>query len=428
MRWISLIIVLAFIMANSAISCAAEKARLTLDDCIRLANEYEPTLKSKEARVEFAHGEVVTARAGFLPSIDGEAELRRYLRRPGFQAPGGRIFNVQTVPQVSAQLNQKIFDLGTFYNYRGARIGEEVERTNVDLYRQDLAVNVVKVYFGVLLAEKGLTVAKASKRSLGEYYREVTHMYGQGEVTKNDLLTADVALAQAGLDVERARNDVDVARLRFQTVVGIPPDGLDEAVFKQTPIPKDPEALKETAFKQRLELDINDKLRRRANARKREAASAYVPDLYAFAKAEWMRDNVEFPEGQGTLGVGLSWPIFDGLASAGKRQSAIAQHRALGHQRNAIENRIAVEVEQAFDDLKLAQRSIEVERKNRAQALENLRIQKQLYANGDSTSYDVLQAQAMWTGAQTAYYRSIYDFNVSRARLNRAIGAPVEGI
>jgi outer membrane protein TolC len=429
-----LLLICIALLSSTTATAAAEDERLTVDECIELAYGYHPSLKAKESRVDEARGTVVTARSPFLPQISGEATVDRFMRPMGIKTPAAghpasHIFNEQTLPQATIKIDQTIYDFGrTLNSYRDAKLGTRISESSVSLFKQDLAVEVVMAYFGVLLAERGLEVSKAYKRSLDENYRIASNLYGQDVVSKNDVLTAEVARAQAGLKITQAENTLTLAKLNFEKVIGVRPSHLERRILSDAPLPPSVAEAVSEASQLRIELGINDLQQEQASVQSKGAISRYLPELYAQAEASYIKTDILLHKDQYILTAGLRWPFFDGLAGAGEYKSAKAKRQSLAFERQALMDRIQIEVTRALQNVDEAREAIRVEKKNRAQTAENLRIQRNMYSEGTSSAYDLLNAEALWVNAAYAYYQALYDYNIAKARTLRAIGLPIKGV
>ena len=69
-----------------------------------------------------------------------------------------------------------------------------------------------------------------------------------------------------------------------------------------------------------------------------------------------------------------------------------------------------------------AEKNIPTTRKAVEQAEENLRVSEERYKAQVTTSTEVLDAQTLLTEGSMNYYRALYDHNLAKARLRRAIG------
>ena len=88
----------------------------------------------------------------------------------------------------------------------------------------------------------------------------------------------------------------------------------------------------------------------------------------------------------------------------------------------ALEDSIRLEVKEEVLALKNAEDNIPTTRKAVEQAEENLRVNDERYKAQVTTITEVLDAQSLLTQARANYYRSLYNHNLAKARLQRTIG------
>ncbi|UCD72184.1 MAG: TolC family protein, partial [Syntrophobacterales bacterium] len=87
-----------------------------------------------------------------------------------------------------------------------------------------------------------------------------------------------------------------------------------------------------------------------------------------------------------------------------------------------VEDGISLEVKEAYLRLREAREKIDVAKTAITQAEENYRMNFERYKEQVATSTDVLDAQTLLTQARSNYYNALSDFNIARARLDRAMG------
>jgi outer membrane protein TolC len=83
---------------------------------------------------------------------------------------------------------------------------------------------------------------------------------------------------------------------------------------------------------------------------------------------------------------------------------------------------IILEVKQDYLNLLTAEKNIEVSEKAIEQAEENLRMNEERYKYQVATATDVLDAVTLLAQARVNYYSALSDFNIAKARLDRAMG------
>ena len=73
-------------------------------------------------------------------------------------------------------------------------------------------------------------------------------------------------------------------------------------------------------------------------------------------------------------------------------------------------------------DLEEAEKNIPTTKKAVEQAEENLRVSRERYRAQVTTSTEVLDAQTLLSQARTNYHNALYDHNLAKAGLMRAVG------
>jgi len=92
-----------------------------------------------------------------------------------------------------------------------------------------------------------------------------------------------------------------------------------------------------------------------------------------------------------------------------------------------LKDNIRLEVKDAYLLLREAEKNIQVTRTAIAQAEENFRINEERYKQQVATSTDVLDAQTLLTRARSNYFNALSDYNISWAKLERAMGIMYKG-
>lgn len=425
------------VLQLSGAALAGAPEALTLKEAIGLALEQNPSLEGKRREADAAHGDVISARAAFLPRIGGSADIRHYAHDTGITIPANAMGNPnkmslvtgeRTVPAVTAGIEQTLYDFGrSTHRYRAAKIGEEVQRMRTDLFAQDLTLETVRNYFGVIVARRAVVVARSAATALAEHSATANKFFNAGAVARNDLLAADVARSRADLEVDAAKNRVAIAELEFEKVVGVPPEHLDESSFAYRPSPGDRQTEIAAARERRLEMQVVDGTARLAKEEKAAAGSEYMPRLVAEAQASYQDDDYLLTKDQYRFVAGVRWPIFDGLSAYGKRRKADAQMLAAASSRRVVADQIDVEATQSSLDIEHAAKAVQVAETNIRKTEENLRINRERYAAGGAPATDVLDAIAAWNEAGYERLQALYDYHLAVARFRRATGQTIAG-
>jgi len=122
------------------------------------------------------------------------------------------------------------------------------------------------------------------------------------------------------------------------------------------------------------------------------------------------------------VGGVASWDIWEwGVTYYGVEQAKSGLARALAV-RDKIENLIRLEAKGVVVSLTGAAEALDVAQRAVKQAEENYRIENKRYEAASSTTFDVLDAETLLTGARTQQQTALYDFFIARAALSRVMG------
>lgn len=427
--------VLLVIISIATVSAANGNEVLTLQRAIQFARDNNPVAKALSSETDAAKAGVVSSRSGFLPNVEAYGTVSRYMKKPGMLVPAGEIGNAneiglqtseQTVPTTGVVLKQTIYDFGrTSSQYNSAKAEHNIRSSAEDVFLKDLSVSVTKSYLDVLMLREAVVVAKNSLAAYSSHLRTAQQMFSTGMISRNDLLSAEIAKSKAELEVTSESNKQQVSELSFEKLVGIKPEHLDASVLsvsENSGSTANLDAAISSAKERRPELDVNRAQQQLATARKNGAASQYLPRLVGEARVVYTDDKYQLNKDQYYFGVGLSVPIFDGLRAYGERNRAKSELVSAKMNQQNIMDQIEIDVTNASLSLSEAKRNVPVSIVNEAKASENLRMLQERYAVGDAPASEVLDAIALWKSAKLSVVEAKCSAVLAQAYLTRAKG------
>jgi outer membrane protein TolC len=397
-----------------------------------LANNW--SLKARKEKIEQAIDVRNQARAEFLPKLgitygytrQSEARILRS------SLPGEDIaISSQNNYAWRGTVRQPIFTgFGLLSSYELAKLGIDQSETEVELEKLDLVLRVKEAYFNILIADKAVEVAGKEVESLESNAKVARSFYKVGLIPVNEVLQAEVDLANAQQDLVRVRYDSRVTRSAFNTVLSRPiiePVEVED-ILDYRPEEVEFEEYMQRALKNRPEIKVIDIGLLQSDQQIRLAKSKYYPELalvYEYIK-EGDSPNVDgspfHDAGRWEAFATLSWTFWEwGKTYYSAREQESAK-KELMQTRKALEDNIRLEVRRAVSDLEVAEENIPTTKKAVEQAEESLRVSEERYKAQVTTITEVLDAQFRLTRARVNYYRALYDHNLSRARLARALG------
>lgn len=255
-----------------------------------------------------------------------------------------------------------------------------------------------------------------------------------GLASRADVLRAEAGVKQAELVDERARRAAVIAELRLRVLMrdaGNEPYRVGENMLEELPALDrvlDAEAAYREALSQRPELAV---LRQNQQALEQQAALARAgnfPRLDLQGNLIYANPNQRyFPQedrwrGSWDVGVVLSWSPTD-IPGAGA-SSRVAEARALelGVQRQALEDSLRVEVNDAIEAVKAARFALGASETALRAAEESYRVRRELYRAGRATLVEVTDAEVELTLARIEVVNARVDSRVALVVLDYALG------
>jgi cobalt-zinc-cadmium efflux system outer membrane protein len=284
----------------------------------------------------------------------------------------------------------------------------------------EMARNAFYDYF---MAHRQMAVLEKSTTLLGSFRDIATSKYESAEVEQQDVLLADVELAQ----IERRRlqlvRQVHVARARINTLLllpadaPLPPPPAELAVSETIPTADDLRAL---ALSQRPELAAQEARIRAERYAIALACKDFYPDVEVVGRydAFWQETPL-----RPMVGMNLNLPLYKD-----KRRAAVGEARArLAKEQADLDaqiNEIAFEAEQARQQVIESHQSLAIYRDRllptAEQSIESARAS---YMAGRLDFLRLIESQRQFLTLQDNFYAALAEYHQRLAALDRVIGA-----
>ncbi len=414
------------IFLGGAVWAQGSETSLTLEESIKIAMERSLSIHSAVEGVtgsEFRRKEAFT---NFLPLWTGQYG---YTRANAPSSVGTASDKSRDIYNFSTTTNQPLFTGGSnLANYRSAKIGVDLSKETVDTAKMDLVLQVRAGYFNILRAEKFSNVAQQQVKQFEAQLQVTQAFFDVGIVPKNDVLQAEVQLANARQGLVKAENDLAVAKASFNTLlrreISTPLSVVDILEYKAFPLGF--EASLDEAIRQRPEIKTAQLNVDQAKEGVKIARSGFFPTINLNGTYSRSSDEAVL---QGdirserwtvqALATFTLWNWGNTAFKVGENKVKVTQ--AEDSKTQLIES-IILEVRQAYLNMLVAEKNIGVAKTAIEQAEENLRMNEERYKYQVATQTDVLNAVTLLTQTRTNYYGALSDFNVAKAQLERSMG------
>ena len=404
---------------------------LSLEQAVALALEHHPSLQAAQANLHSAEASKKLALSSYYPSISATGT--------GSHTEGYFVFNPSIPSRYQIYSNyvagfngtQLIYDFGKTSSRVGANT-DFVEASQEDLRsaHDNVVMNVQLAYFAFLSQRSVVTVNEEAVQQAASHLTQAKAFYTVGRRPQFDVTRAEVDLANANVNLIRARNALDVARVQLDNAMGIHPvrpyavtDSLGTA-----PVNLNLDSVVAIAAQRRPDL-LSAKARLSGfQGLVGAARSQHLPTLSANGSYNWSGFNLQFQNGIGGLyprwiaGLTFTLPIFQGFAINAQVEQAEASAEVARANLSTLTQAALLEVQQAYLGVGEAQERLGAAAKLVEQAEQNLNLAQRQYAAGVGTALDITDAQLTRSNARITKIQALFDYNSSLARLHKAIG------
>jgi outer membrane protein TolC len=434
-KTILLVILLIFWVAKFSFSL--EKTTLTLEKSIRLAISQNPYHLAAEERLEMARAKLREAVAGFLPSLNSE----------GLHTLAEKVFTLEFPSFIPGEPPQRISmdftkDYQFYLNFSlplftGGRLTSGYKQAKYNLRSTEEAVrqskhitvfNAKKAFYGYLLTKDFAKVAEEAVDVAEKHLKNVKSLYGVGMASKFDLLRSEVQVANLKPQLIKARNNLKIAELSLITLLGL---DLSQPIeikgyLSYEPFEPDLEESVSKAMLKRPEITQLKYQKQMAGQGLKLARASNLPSFALSATYNFWADQLNFRKDTWqsfyTVNLVFTVPLFNGFATSARVAQAKAMIKELGFTQKGLIDIIEFEVRKAILRLQEAKESLHSQEKNVEQAQESLRIAELNFSEGLATTLDISSAQAALSQAKTNYSQALYDYVMSLAELDKAMG------
>ena len=246
--------------------------------------------------------------------------------------------------------------------------------------------------------------------------------------SKFDLLRSEVQVANLKPQLIKARNNLKIAELSLKTLLGLDLSQPIEIKGYLTYEPFEPD-LEESVSKamlKRPEISQIKYQKQMAGQGLKLARASNLPSLAVSATYNFWADQLNFRKDTWqsfyTVNLVFTVPLFNGFATSARVAQSKAMIKELGFTQKGLIDIIKFEVRRAILRLQEAKESLLSQEKNVEQAQESLRIAELNFSEGLATTLDISSAQAALSQAKTNYSQALYDYVMSLAELDKAMG------
>lgn len=433
--------------------------RVTLDEAKAYAKIHSNDIKQNAYEVDRAHLIVKQAMASLLPQVTGEANYTYYTKVPTNAIPAStfssgigdafgpitdQIIQLRHQANITTPFNPstggdgdllfplaqknaftaKITLLQTLFNgvyligFQGAKMFIELTKAENDVKNVDVSDNVMRAYYGTLIAQENVKIISQNIANLERLLYETTQIYKQGfaEQLDVDRLTLSLSTLRSQIEGLKAQALLAETNLKFQMGYSVDKhiilkDSTKGIVARLAP-------LLDTSlpsFSSRKEVRLMN-IREDINKIKvKKEKYEYLPVLNGFAALGSSGQRNKFAEvfenkwqNFHYVGVQLQVTIWDNFAKKRQWQQSEIDIAKIKLGKVQMQEGFKLQYIKAKTDFQTAYRDMQVQQDNVALAKKIYDVAKKKYTEGVGSSLEMTQAEVQFYTSQAQYLGAVY--------------------
>ncbi len=431
---------IAAIIATGAMSINAQTSNasnndtlnLTLDECLKIALNENPTIKVADMeieRVDYSKKETI---GQLFPEINFGGQYSRTIEKQTM-AMMGQTFKVGSDNSYSLGFNASM-PIVAVQLWQSLKLSNNQIKQNIEKARESrlsLINQVQNAYYGLLFAQDALSVLVENRETAKLNADVYKKKFKNGSASEYDVLRAEVQVKNIEPSILDMENTIRQAKLQLKLLMG-----MDMALNIKVAgnLSEHQDDMYKNVLDTNISLENNstlrsldlqtDYLKKALNVQK----AAWYPTLALTANYNWTSitngpifRNINWNP-YSTVGVALSIPIFQGGRRYNKQKQAEIAYREMTWQRENAENSLKLQAQAQFDSMQKSVSQIETNKAGVEQAAKANQIMEKSFRIGAASYLDLRDSENALMSARLAYYQSIYNYLVAQSNLSYVLG------
>jgi outer membrane protein TolC len=402
---------------------------LSLDQAIQMGLKYNLGLVLSGVNAGLAGAQRLQQLQALLPTVDAtakEAAQQTNLQAEGLKIPGfPAVIGPYGYTDIRASAQGNVLNLSALDNYLAARHNFAGAKLSVEDAKDLVVLTVGNAYLLCVSDQARVQSAQAQVNTSKVSLDQAVANHAAGTAPLLDELRARVDYQTQQQTLITAQNQYQKDKIALARAIGLSLEQSfslsDQAPFKALDN-VDPAAAVQQAMAQRHDLQA---LQRQVESSKasRSAATAERFPTVSFS-GDYGDIGPTLGHSHGTYdAVGTaSVPLFEEAKLRGDARDAQAQLEQKQAQLNDLKGQIGADVRDSVLDIEAAAKQVAVATSNVELATEALHEAQERYAAGVADNLAVSQAQASMAQADDQLVSSLYQHNVAKLSLARALG------
>ncbi|HER24624.1 MAG TPA: TolC family protein [Candidatus Atribacteria bacterium] len=419
----TLLLGVIFLMVSPLVVFAASSPiNLNLQESIQIALENNIGFKIAESTVDVSQAQV--------KEVEGAKKLNMKLK-------GGILQMSETLDEedVAAGDYSNLFDLAPLAPvisisaskiiYSGGKIkslidqaeaNKQISLNDLEKEKQAIIYKVTEAYYQVLQTEGIKRVSAQAVKQMQAHLETSEALLQEGMIAPIDLNQIKSQLSNLEHNLIKAENSYELAMYNINSIMGI---DLNAKWLLENNLSYEPCAIK-------LEDALVQAGENRSEIMNIAQQKRIMEEMVDVAKSN-RKPQVVFNAESGITGwqamIVAEYSLLDGGVNKAKIEQAEIKLAQVAQSEKQVRQLVEFEVRSAYLNMKEAEKLIKVAEEGIQNSQESFRIAQVKYNEGIATNTEVIDAQSTLIEAETNFLNALYDYNINRSALIKAMGA-----
>jgi outer membrane protein TolC len=403
----------------------------SLAGCVQYALVHQPLIRQSLIDEAITEKQIQQKLADWYPQLGLSYNFQHNFELPVTYFAGAYIrsgtFNSSGL---GLGVTQNIFNKDVLFASRTAGDVRLQSKQNTSFNKIDVAVNVSKAFYDVLLTQQQVSVLTSDIIRLERSLKDAMSQYQSGVADKTDYKRATIALNNAKAQQKQAISLITAKLAYLKQLMGLP-DGADLKLQYDTSF-MEKDALVDTnttvQYDNRIEYKQLQTQQRLQEASVKYYKSAYLPNISAFGNYDMGYLSNDFLKtysngyANSNIGIQLTIPIFQGNKRILQVRQAELQYKRVDWDMILFKSRVNAQYAQALAAYKGNLYNYYALKDNVLLAEDVYKTLDLQYRSGVKTYLEVIIAESDLRTAQLNFYDALFQLLQSKVDVEKALG------
>lgn len=403
----------------------------TLQNCVNYALVHQPIVQQSLVNEKIIDQEISGKIADWFPQLNFNFSLQHNYKLQTSVFQGNAVhFGVINTSTAQFYLTQTIFDRDVLLAVSSAsEVREEVQQSTAST-KIEVAVNVSKAFYSVLLTENQIDIINDDITRLEQSQLDSYNQYKAGVVDKTDYMRATVALNNAKAEKKHDEELLKTSIASLKELMGYPSKGELILIYNKDSMENDTalDTTQTVNYDNRIEYKLLQTQKNLQIANLHYYEWSFIPTFSLFGAYNFNYLNDEFSKlynqnyPSSYVGLQISLPIFEGGKRIHEIEQADLEVSQYDFEVESLKNSINSEYTKALADYKSSLVNYLTQKENLKLAEDVYKTIQLQYKSGVKSYLDVITSETDLRETQINYIDALYEVLSSKIDVQKALG------